>query len=168
MDVHDLLMTAIRASLVYFFLLFVIRVLGKREVGSVTAFDFMVGLMLGEVVDEIVFADVTLVKGFLAISVIAIWHFVNSWASYRSKLIDRLTGSSATVLVENGEIRQDALAKERMSEDELWAELRMMGVEKLEEVKRAMLEPTGQVSVIKQDWAQPLRRKDLQQARGQF
>jgi uncharacterized membrane protein YcaP (DUF421 family) len=161
MDVQDLLLTALRASLIYFFLLLVIRILGKREVGTSSAFDLIVALMLGEVVDEAIYGDVSMVKGLLAITVIAAWHLINAWASYKSKTIDRLTGASPTVMVEHGKIDQDALAKERLNEEELWSELRLMGVEELKEVKRATLEPNGQLSVIKEDWARPVEKRDL-------
>ena len=162
MDAQDLLLTAVRASVIYFFLLLVIRLLGKREVGSTSAFDFIVALMLGEVVDEAIFGDVTMVKGLLAIAVIALWHFVNSWASFKSKTIDKITGASPTVLVENGEIIQDALAKERLNDDELYSQLRLMEIEDIQEVKKATLEPNGQISVIQEDWAKPVQKGDLQ------
>lgn len=167
MDPNDLLMTALKATVVYFFLLFVVRILGKREVGSFTAFDFIVALILGEVVDEIIFSDVSMVKGLLAISVVAAWHLINSWASYRSKIIDRITGAEPTVLVEHGKIQQESLARERMSEGELWSELRLQSVDELKEVKRATMEPNGQVSVIQEDWARPVQKGDLPEKEGQ-
>jgi uncharacterized membrane protein YcaP (DUF421 family) len=165
MDPQDLLLTALRASLIYFFLLLVIRLLGKREVGNASAFDFMVALMLGEVVDEAIYGDVSIPKGLVAIAVIGVWHFVNSWASYRSKTIDKLTGAEPTVLVENGQIKHDALAKERLNENELWAELRLLGEDKLEEIRQATLEPNGHISLLKQDWAEPIQKGDLKKAK---
>ena len=118
----------------------------------------------GEVVDEVIFGDVTLAKGFVAIAVVAAWHFANSWAGYRSALVERLTEGQATVLVENGVVKPEALASERMSEEELWSLLRSRGIgrEEIEQVKYAVLEPSGALSVIKQEWAKPLEKGDLQ------
>src|SRR5512138_2696684 len=99
MDVNELLYTALRASFVYLFLLLIVRVLGKREIGSTSAFDLVVALILGEVVDEIIYGDVTILQGVVAIVVVALWHLLNSWASFKSKFIDRLTGAPPTVLV---------------------------------------------------------------------
>jgi uncharacterized membrane protein YcaP (DUF421 family) len=164
MDVNELVLTAARASLLYFFLLFIVRLLGKREVGNITAFDLIVAFMLGEVTDEIIFGDVSLAKGFLAIGVVALWHLANSWGSYKSEFIDRLTGSKATLLVEHGQIDQKGLAKERMSEEELWSALRLQGIEDITQIKSAMLEPHGQVSVIKEEWAEPIQKRDLPEA----
>jgi uncharacterized membrane protein YcaP (DUF421 family) len=166
MDPQQLLLTALRASLIYFFLLLVVRLLGKREVGSISAFDLIVALMLGEVVDEAIYGDVTLLQGGLAISVIAIWHLINSYASFKSDFIDKLTGGRPTILIEKGKIQQKSLAKERLNEEELFSELRLMGVDDIKEVKQGTLETNGQISVIKQNWAKPVQKQDLPEAKG--
>ena len=62
-DLNELMWTALRASFVYLFLLLVVRLLGKREIGNTSAFDLVVALILGEVVDEIIYADVTILQG---------------------------------------------------------------------------------------------------------
>src|ERR1041384_2986201 len=105
-DWTELMQTALRASFVYFFLLFVVRILGKREIGNTSAFDLIVALILGEVVDEIIYGDVTIWQGVVAMGVVAIWHLANSWASYKSEIIDKITGASPTVVVKKGEIQR--------------------------------------------------------------
>jgi uncharacterized membrane protein YcaP (DUF421 family) len=161
MDPQDLMLTALRASLIYFFLLFVVRILGKREVGNISAFDLIVALMLGEVVDEAIFGDVSMVQVILAISVIAAWHLINSWASFKNKRIDELTAGKPAVLVENGKYKEDELAKERMNKDEVLSELRLQGIDDIKEVKKATLETNGKVSVLKEEWAEPVQKKDI-------
>ena len=161
MDLNELLLTALRASFVYFFLLFIVRLLGKREIGNTSAFDLIVALILGEVVDEIIYGDVTMLQGVVAIVVVAVWHLVNSWASFKSEFIDRLTGAPPTVMVKNGQIQRKNLAKERLNEEELFSELRLMGVEEVQEVKQATLEPNGTISVLLEEWAKPVQRQDL-------
>ncbi|RPJ18542.1 MAG: DUF421 domain-containing protein [Chloroflexi bacterium] len=165
MDVTELLLTALRATFVYFFLLLVVRVLGKREVGATSAFDLIVALILGEVVDEIIYGDVTILQGVIAILVVALWHLVNSWASFKSQFIDNLTGASPTVVVRNGQIQRKNLAKERLNEEELFSELRMMGVEDPKEVKQATLEPNGKISVLLEEWAKPVQYRDLSESK---
>jgi uncharacterized membrane protein YcaP (DUF421 family) len=160
-DWTELMYTALRASFVYVFLLIVVRLLGKREIGNTSAFDLIVALILGEVVDEIIYGDVTILQGVTAIVVVAIWHVVNSWASFKSQIIDKITGAPPTVMVKNGQIQHKNLAKERLNEDELRSELRMMGVDDVKEVKQATLEPNGKISVIQEDWAKPVQRQDL-------
>lgn len=160
-DVTELLYTALRASFVYVFLLIIVRLLGKREIGNTSAFDLIVALILGEVVDEIIYGDVTILQGVTAIVVVALWHLVNSWASFKSQIIDQLTGAPPTVIVKNGQIQRKNLARERLNEEELLSELRLMGVDDVKEVKQATLEPNGKISVIQEDWAKPVQRQDL-------
>lgn len=160
-DINELLLIALRASFVYFYLLVIVRILGKREIGPASAFDLLVALMLGDVVDEVVYGDVTIVQGAVAMAVIGIWHLVNSYASFKSKAIDNLTGAPPTVLVKNGRIQHKELAKERLNENELWSGLRMMDVDDIKEVKQATLEPNGQISVLLEEWAKPAQKQDL-------
>jgi uncharacterized membrane protein YcaP (DUF421 family) len=161
MDPQDLMLTALRATLIYFFLLFVVRLLGKRSVGALSAFDLVVALMLGEVVDEAIFGDVSMAKGLLAIAVIAVWHFVNEWVSFRSKTIDRLTAGEPVVVIEKGQIKHDVLAKERLNESELLSQMRLQSIDKLEEVERATVEPSGHISFIQTEEAKPVQKGDL-------
>lgn len=161
MDPHDLLLTALRATLIYFFLLLVVRVLGKRSVGAISAFDLVVALMLGEVVDEAIFGDVTLVKGLLAIAVIAVWHFANEWVSARFPAIERITAGEPAVVVEKGQFKADVLARERLNVKEVLSQMRLQGIDKLEEVERATVETSGHISVIQTDDAKPLQKGDL-------
>jgi uncharacterized membrane protein YcaP (DUF421 family) len=160
-DFHELAMTALRATNIYAFLLVVVRVLGKRTVGAATAFDFMVALILSEVVDEPIYGDVPLVQGLLVIAVVAAWHFVNSYLSYRSPRFDRLAGGAPTVLVKDGVIVREGLRVERMNEEELWSLLRLQGVDDLKDVKEARLEPDGLLSVIKSEESRELQKRDL-------
>lgn len=162
-DLTELMLTALRATFVYFYLLLIVRVLGKREIGASSAFDLLVALMLGDVVDEVIYGDVTILQGAVAMAIIGMWHLVNAWASFKSKFIDKLIGASPTVLVKNGRIQHKALAKERLNEEELFSELRLanVGKDEIEEVKLATLEPNGKVSVIREDWAKPVQKQDM-------
>lgn len=160
-DLNELGLTALRATFVYFYLLIIVRILGKREIGASSAFDLLVALMLGDVVDEVVYGDVTIAQGSVAMAIIGIWHIVNSWASFKSATIDKLTGASPTVLVKSGQVQHKALARERLNEEELFAELRLAEVDDVQEVKQATLEPNGKVSVLLEDWAKPLQKQDL-------
>lgn len=161
LDWNELGLTALRATFVYFYLLVIVRILGKREIGASSAFDLLVALMLGDVVDEVIYGDVTILQGVVAMAIIGVWHLVNSFASFKSKVIDNLTGAPPTVLVKAGRIQHKALAKERLNEDELWSGLRMMEVDDIKEVKQATLEPNGQISVLLEDWAKPAQKQDL-------
>jgi uncharacterized membrane protein YcaP (DUF421 family) len=161
MDPHELVMTALRAVGVYVLMLAVIRALGKRTVGNFTAFDLLVALMLGEVVDEIVYGDVGMAQGVVAIAVIAAAQYSNSWLSYWDHGMDRILEGKPTPIVRDGALQTDGLRQERMNPKDALAELRLQGVEDLGEVRLAQVEVDGQVSVIRQDWASPVQKADV-------
>lgn len=161
MDTNELLMTAGRAVAVYAFMLLVIRLLGKRTVGNFSAFDLLVALMPGEVVDELIYGDVMMRQGLIAIVTLAVLHYANSWVSYRSKTLGRWLEGAPTVVVRSGRLQPEGMRHERMREDDVQSELRLQGVDDIKEVKLAMVEPDGVVSVIREDWAEPIQKKDV-------
>ena len=158
---HELLMTAARAAAVYAFMLVVIRLLGKRTVGNFSAFDLLVALMLGEVVDELIYGDVMMLQGAVAILTLALLQYANSWLSYASPKLGAVLEGPPTVLVRCGRFDRRGMRQERMSEDDVRAELRLRGIDDLGEVKLAMVEPDGAVSVLKEDWAEEAQKADL-------
>lgn len=161
MDTHELLWTAARGAGVYLLMLVVIRLLGKRSVGAFSAFDLLVALMLGEIVDEMIYGDVSFLQGTVAISVIALMDYLTSFLSFSNRKLETILEGSPTVIVRNGELDRRGLAAERMNELEVWSHLRMKGIDDVREVKIAAVEPSGEISVIRQNWAEPVQKSDL-------
>jgi uncharacterized membrane protein YcaP (DUF421 family) len=164
MDVPELAFTALRATVIYVFLLVLIRLLGKRTVGHSSAFDFMVALVLGELVDEPIYGDVGMAQALLALAVIGGWHALNEFLSYRSPRVERLTGGAPRVLVRHGVVDRRAMAAERVNDEELSSLLRQQGIDDLADVEAATLEPSGRLSVLKRPEARELRKGDLDRA----
>jgi uncharacterized membrane protein YcaP (DUF421 family) len=161
MEPRELLMTALRAVAVYALMLVVIRVSGKRTIGNFSAFDLLVALMLGEVVDEIIYGDVTFTQGAIPILTVAILQYANSWASYWGHGMDRVLEGSPSIVVRHGRLQRDGMRQERMNEKDVMAELRLRGVAELSEVRLAAIENDGQLSVVREDWAEPLQKADV-------
>ena len=161
MDAHGFLLTAVRTAGVYVLVLIVIRLLGKRAVGNFSAFDLLVALMIGEVVDEIIYAEVSFLQGVIPIIVIAILHEINAWLSYYGHGLDWLLEGRPCVIVKDGEFERRGMRNERMNENDVNSQLRLQGIEDLREVKRAAVENDGIVSVIREEWAEPIQKADL-------
>lgn len=161
METHELLMTALRAIGVYLVMLVVVRISGKRAIGNFTAFDLLVALMLGEVVDEIIYGDVTFAQGMVAIGVVVIAHYANSWLSYWDHGLDKYLEGAPTILVKDGKMQPKGMRKERMNEKDVMSELRLCNVGDIREVKLAIMENDGEVSVLLHEWASPLRKGDI-------
>jgi uncharacterized membrane protein YcaP (DUF421 family) len=161
MEPRELLLTAARAVAVYALMLVVIRFAGKRTVGNFTAFDLLVALMLGEVVDEIIYGDVSFTQGAVAILSVALLQYGNAWLSYMGHGLDKVLEGSPSVVVREGQLDRKGMRKERMNEKDVMAELRLQGVSEMDEVKLGVVENDGQVSVIRQEWAEPLQKGDV-------
>jgi uncharacterized membrane protein YcaP (DUF421 family) len=161
MDLHELLLTSARAFAVYALMLVVIRLLGKRTVGNFSAFDLLIALMLGEVVDEIIYGDVRFLQGSVAIVTLAALAAADSWASYACRGLQGILEGTPTVIVRNGEFQKRGMRTERMNERDVMAMLRLQGVQDLREVHLAVVETDGEVSVLKHPWAEPAQKSDV-------
>jgi uncharacterized membrane protein YcaP (DUF421 family) len=160
MDIQELLLTAARAVAVYVLMLIVIRALGKRTVGNFSAFDLLVALMLGEVVDEIIYGDVRFIQGTVAIVVIGALAYVDSWLAFFPALEAILEGKP-TIVVRDGEFDRKGMRAERMNESDVLGHLRGQGIHDMREVHLAIVENDGSVSVLKQTWAQEAQKADV-------
>ena len=161
MDPHELFLTAARAVAVYVIMLVVLRLSGKRAIGNFSAFDLLVALMLGEVVDEIIYGDVDFLQGLAPILVVTLLQVATSWLSYWDHGWDRVLEGVPTIIVRNGELDRRGLRTERMNDKDVMAELRRSGIDDLREVKLAAVENDGRVSVLRQDWAEELQKGDV-------
>ena len=166
MDPNDLLLTAARAFAVYVLMLIVVRALGKRTVGNFSAFDLLVALMLGEVVDEIIYGDVRFMQGAVAIVAIGALAYTDGWLSYLDHGLNRILEGKPSVIVRDGEFDRKGMRQERMNEKEVLAHLREMGVLDMREVRLAVVETDGGVSVLKQPWAEPAQKADVLKDQG--
>ena len=161
MDVSELLLTAARAIAVYGLMLIVIRTLGKRTVGNLSAFDLIVALMLGEVVDEMIYADVPFIQGTVAIVTLGAIAYVDSLLSYWDHGMEAILEGKPTIVVRRGQFDQKGMREERMNVKDVLGALRTQGVRDMREVEYAIVEHDGTVSVVPYDWAQPAIKADV-------
>ena len=164
MDPRELMLTAARACAVYVFMLVVIRALGKRTVGNFSAFDLLVALMLGEMVDEIIYGDVLFIQGAVAVVAIAALAYTDSWLAYFGHGLDTALEGTPTIVIRDGEFDRKGMRAERMNEPEVLAHLREEGIHDMREVHLAIVETDGTVSVLKHAWAEPARKADVDKA----
>jgi uncharacterized membrane protein YcaP (DUF421 family) len=161
MSPSELLLTAGRALAVYVLMLLVMRALGKRTIGNFAAVDLLVALMLGELVDEIIYGDVSFLTGTVAILVISAAQAGNSWLVWWGHGFDTLLEGSPQVIVRDGVLQEKEMRAERMSVREVMGHLRGQGVNDLREVRLAVVEDDGSVSVIRRSWAEPVTKADI-------
>jgi uncharacterized membrane protein YcaP (DUF421 family) len=161
MDIQELLATAGRAVAVYVLMLVVVRLLGKRTIGNFSAFDLLVALMLGEVVDEMIYGDVPFLQGAVAILVVAGLAYLDSWLVYFGHGFDTVLEGKPVVVVRDGQLVREGMRSERMNEVDVMAELREWGLDGPDRVREARIETDGEFTVLLKDEAEPIRRRDL-------
>lgn len=161
MDPQELMLTAARAAAVFVIMMVAVRALGKRTVGNFTAFDLLVALMLGEIVDEIIYGDIQFLQGTTAIVVIAGLAYLDSILSYAGGPLRRVIEGVPTVLIRHGQFQRDGMRAERINEMELAALLRLRGIRDRREVALAVLETDGELSVLQEEWAEPASKADV-------
>jgi len=161
MDPKELLMTAARAAAVYVLMLAVIRALGKRTVGNFSAFDLLVALMLGEIVDEMIYGDIRFIQGTVAIVTIGAITYADSWLAYFDHGMEGVLEGKPTIVVKKGTFHRPGMRRERMNEKDVLAALRVQGVKDMRAVEYAIVEHGGSVSVLMYEWAQPVVKADV-------
>jgi uncharacterized membrane protein YcaP (DUF421 family) len=145
----------------YLYALALVRISGKESIGQLTSMDLIVTLIVGDLFDNVFWAEAPVVQGLVAFATIIMAHMLVTYLSSRSKFIHRLVNSPPRLLIEDGKLVQEGLQREWMRQETLQSELRLLGEEHPREIKQAFLETEGQTSVIKEDANRPVQKKDL-------
>ena len=139
----------LRALIVYVFLIVLLRVTGKRQVGQLAPFDLVLLLMLSNAVqDSINGGDNSLLGGLVSATALVIINGIVSWATWRSKRFEMLIEGRPQILIHNGHLFEDVMASARLTHHELNAALRQSGCTCVDDVRSAVLENNGSISVI--------------------
>jgi uncharacterized membrane protein YcaP (DUF421 family) len=139
----------LRATIVYGFLIVLLRITGKRQVGQLAPFDLVLLLLLSNAVQNSVNGgDNSVVGGLISATTLVALNFVVAYATHRSKRIEALIEGRPQVLIHNGTLFKNVLAAAQLTHHELDAALRRSGCLAVEEVQLAVLENNGAISVV--------------------
>ncbi len=139
----------LRAALAYLFILFLTRVVGRRELSTLEPIDLILLIVLGDLVQQGVTQNDFSVTGIvLAIGTIGAMTVLVSFLGYRVRGVRPLLEGEPIILVQHGEPIEGNLRRERIALDELAAEARAQQVARIEDVDWAVLETSGKISII--------------------
>lgn len=140
----------LRATVVYFFLMLVFRLAGKRSLAQITAFDFVLLLIIGEATQNaLIGQDYSLTNAGLVIMTLVMLDIGLSLVKARFPRLEPVLDDLPLVLVENGRAITDRMREARVDEDDVLAAARQLqGLERLDQVKYAVLERSGGITVI--------------------
>lgn len=140
----------LRAIFLYAFVVFVMRVIGRRELSSMTPFDLVLLIICGDAIQQGLTQDDYSVTGaVLAVATIASLQVFTSYLSFRSTRARKVLEGLPLVVVDRGKLVDSNLKRERMTAEEVAAEMRTQQVGSLDDVEWAILEPNGSISFIK-------------------
>ncbi len=144
----------LRTGIIYLALLLGLRLMGKRQVGQLTTFDFLLLLLLSNAVQNAMTGpDTSIAGGLVAAGTLFALNVIIAGIVRRSSKAEHLIEGIPTLLIRRGQILNQNLAREGITRDDLLRAMREHGVETVEEVRSAVLEVDGSVSVIKEDEA---------------
>lgn len=140
----------LRGLAVYVFLLLVFRLTGKRSLDQVTTFDFVLLLIISETTQQaLIGEDFSLTNAFLVIVTLFVADQVLSFLKEKSSFVRRWGEGLPLVLLENGKPFQDRMHKSQVSEDDILEAAReLQGLERLDQIKYAVLERHGGITII--------------------
>ena len=144
----------VRGSVVFWFIFLIFRLVLRREVGAIGVADVLVVVLIADASQNAMAGDYrSITDGLLLISTIVFWNFLIDWLAFRWRWLARVLEPAPLLLIEHGRMNRANMRREFLTPDELRSKLREQGVEDLTQVKRALMESDGEISVIRLDEA---------------
>lgn len=142
--------SVIRACVVYLFLLLLLRLTGKRTLAQITSFDFVLLLIISEATQQAMIGDDnSMMNGAIVVTTLIGLNIVMSLLKQRFKTVDRVLDGIPLVIVADGRPLKDVMDKARVDEEDvLDAARETLGLERLDQIRHAILERDGKISII--------------------
>ncbi len=145
----SLIHTLVVGAFGYIGIIFLMRISGKRTLSKWNSFDFIVTIAFGSMLASLMLStNTSLAQGLLGIGLLVLFQFIITWISVRSNIFQGWIKAEPTLLLFQGELQQNALRHQRVTQGEVLAALRAKGIAGIEDVEAVVLETDGSFSVI--------------------
>lgn len=152
----------VRASAMYFMALLMIRLLGKRALGELGPFDFVVMTGVGHTVVAVALdKSIPFYEGIVILVTLAVLEYGMGYLALKNQTLSNIITGKPIVLIDNGRVIKENLAREKFNVDDLMQELRKQGIRDIDEVDKGILESCGGFSVILKEDDEPVSRRDI-------
>jgi len=140
----------LRGGVIYIFLLVLFRLTGKRTLNAVTPFDLVLLLIISEAAQNAMIGqDYSLTNSFLVILTLVGLDVLLSFVKQRSHKAEKVLDGAPLLIVERGRLLEDRMHKSRVDQEDVMAAARLhQGLERLAQIKYAVLEVNGEISII--------------------
>src|SRR4029078_2527331 len=140
---------ALRAAFLYAFVVILMRVMGRRELSSLSPLDLVLLIVLGDAIQQgMTQDDYSITGAVIAVSTIAVVQVGISYLSFRSRRARRVVEGEARIIIEDGKLIERNLRRERLTEDEIAEKMRTQQIASVEDVEWGILESSGNMSFI--------------------
>lgn len=158
----DIVDVFLRSILFIVVLIFLTKLLGKKQISEISFFEYVSGITIGSIAGEAITGlEKNAFHGVLAIALFVLITLLVDILSLKSNKFRDIVEGKGTIFIKDGKIMEDSLKKEKYSLEELISLLRKKDVFNIADVEFALLEPTGDLSVMLKKENQPLTPKDL-------
>jgi uncharacterized membrane protein YcaP (DUF421 family) len=139
----------IRATVVFFFVFLVTRVVGRRELSQLEPFDLILLVVVGDLVQQgVTQSDESVTGALIVIATIALLSIAVSWVSFRSRRVRMITEGEPIVLVQDGRPIERNMRRERITLEDIQEEARQAQIASVADLRWAILEDGGRISCI--------------------
>ena len=140
----------VRATLAFFFLFVLLRVIGRRELSTMEPFDLILLVVMGDLVQQgVTQSDMSFTGAVLAVGTMGILTVLFSYLVYRFRVLRPVLQAKPVIIVQDGTLLDANLRHDRLTPAEVAAEARQQGIASLDEVEWAVLEGSGKISFIR-------------------
>lgn len=152
----------IRGSVVYWFLFGLLRIAGRRDMGSIGVTDLLVLVLVADAAGNAMASESTsLSDGMVVVATIVGWSVLLDRIAYWSPAAKRWLEAGKVCVVRDGQMDRRGMRREHITPDELFEALRLQGIASLNEVRRAYVESNGEISVVRNKNPAPGGRSTL-------
>jgi uncharacterized membrane protein YcaP (DUF421 family) len=139
----------IRAAVIFCFIFLITRIAGRRQLSELEPFDVILLVVLGDLVQQgITQSDESVTGTLIVISTITLLSVAVGWVSFRSGAVRQITEGDPIILIDDGELVQTNLRRERLTRHDLEEEARKQQFSSLDQIRWAILEDDGAISII--------------------
>ncbi len=142
--------SVLRAAIIYIALMIIMRLAGKRSLAQITTFDFVLLLIIGEATQQALLGqDFSITNAIIVIITLVTLDIALSWVKRHSKTLDKVLDDVPLIIVEDGVALKDRMDKARVDEEDVLSAARhLQGLERLDQIRYAVLERSGGISII--------------------
>ena len=145
----EIIKIGIYTIIMYFYLIFIIRVMGKREVGSLSIFDLAVYFTISDLITAcIIDKTIPIYYGIISVAILCFLQKGIAYVTLKNKKVREFIDGKKSIIINNGEIDFEEMKRQKYTFDDLYSQIREKGIDSISLIRWAILENSGKLSVI--------------------